>query len=87
MLSTGVLALTGCGEKLALCFDPAGMGKGQIFARESREYVEQSKITGKDCSNCSLYSAEENTAASNCGKCDVDGLPAAATAYCTSWSA
>ncbi len=82
-LSFGGLWLGACGQSAQLsCAAPSQLTTGQRAARDGRQYVEQSGVSGKTCTNCVFYDG----GAQSCGTCGIDDLPAHPQGYCTSWA-
>ncbi|GIV57972.1 MAG: high-potential iron-sulfur protein [Rhodothermaceae bacterium] len=52
--------------------------------RQSLQYVDESPVEGKMCSNCALWVAPEEGAA--CGGCTLIKGPISPNGYCTSWA-
>ncbi|MEM5516214.1 hypothetical protein WNY37_04585 [Henriciella sp. AS95] len=82
--SAGLVAA--CGQSGAGALSCAGandLTPSQRAARDGRQYVEASKVSGKTCANCTFF----KSGGDGCGVCGIDNLLANPGGYCTSWVA
>lgn len=80
----GVL-LSACGseESGPNCTDVSGLNAAQQATRTNLNYVEHSTMQGKNCANCSLFTAG---AANACGTCSAVPGPINPGGHCNAWA-
>lgn len=76
------MAVTACGGGGFSCAGPGELTRSQQTARDGRQYVERSRVAGKNCANCTFL----NDPGAACGTCAIDNLPAHPEGYCISWA-
>ncbi|NKN80812.1 hypothetical protein HF633_13685, partial [Weissella cibaria] len=78
---TPATATAGCNDLSGL--SEADRAQSQQM-RQSLQYVDESHVEGKVCSNCALWIEPEPGAA--CGGCTLIKGPISPNGYCTSWA-
>jgi len=94
-VSAGLLPIVGCGgedsggggggdepEDATGCNAPIDEQSQQM--RRTLQYVDESQVEGRECSNCAQYVADQY---GDCGGCNVMSGPVQPGGHCLSWAA